>query len=387
MSSSELNRNIKLLFIFKFLTMLLFLSPIFILFLQQKFTLSQAVFLQGVFVVSTGIFEVPAGVIADKIGTKMALILENLIGAIAISLYAVSEHFWQFLILETAIGLSLALQSGSDSALLYDTLLALKREDEYKKIYGKMAFFATIGSTASGILGGIMAKYSYELTFFATSIALFFAFIIALFLKEPPIKGKTKEKGSIKEAIKALNGNKEIKSIILFTAIIASFNQVLFFIYQPYYKMAGVDVAWFGVIFASFQIINGFASKYAYKYEEIFGFKRGIWILAITVAVSIFLLGNIVGVFSFVFIYLQQMVRGIRSILVSDYINKEVDSNQRVTSLSLVEFVKRIIGFGNILMLTALTGIFKLNTVINIVGVVYVAILLLIYRVLKKQNL
>ena len=78
------------------------------------------------------------------------------------------------------------------------------------------------------------------------------------------------------------------------------------------------------------------------------------------------------------------MVRGIRPILVSDYINKEVDSNQRVTSLSLVEFVKRIIGFGNILMLTALTGIFKLTTVINIVGVVYIAILLVIYRVLKK---
>ncbi len=379
MSRFELLRNIKLLFWYQIFGSMMFMGPVFILFMQEKFSLSDAILLQSIFAVATGIFEVPAGVFADRFGKKLSLLVSEALGVVVITLYAIAWEFWQFVILEVLLGFGYSLVSGTVSAYLYDTLISLNMQRAYKKIWGNISSKAMLSGAFAGVLGGFMAKVSFELTFYATSVTAAIAFGIATLLKEPKIKKEEAKKSLIKEASRKLLKQKEVREVITLSTLIFIANQVLFNIYQPYWKLCGVDLAWFGVIFASFQIVAGYGSKIAYKFERVFGLKKGLWVLMLIVLVSIFLLGNIVAIYSFVFIYLQQIVRGIRPILIEDFIHKKVESKERTTALSLISFVNKVAYFPAILMLSMLTNSYELVVVINIIGVVFAMLALVLW--------
>ena len=385
MSELDLKRNIKLLLVYQIFGSMMFLGPVFILFLQEKFSLSEAILLQSIFTVSTGIFEVPAGVFADRFGKKLSLLIAEALGVVVITLYAVATEFWQYVVLEVLIGFSLSLTSGTVSAYLYDTLLSLSLEDNFKKIWGNMLSKAMLSGAFAGVMGGFLATFSYELTFYATSATAAIAFVVALFLKEPKIKKEEGKKSLIKEASIKLLKIKEVRDMVTLSTLIFIANQVLFNIYQPYWKLSGIDLAWFGVIFASFQVVSGYGSKFAHKFERVFGLKKGLWVLMLIVLASIFLLGNIVAIYSFAFIYLQQFVRGIRPILIEDFIHKKVDSKERTTAMSLISLVNKIAYFPAILMLSMLTKSYELVVVINIIGATFAILALMLWFMSKRR--
>ena len=55
------------------------------------------------------------------------------------------------------IGIGGSLMSGSDSALIYDTLLELKDENSYTKIEGRSYGIGNFSESIAGILGGFLA--------------------------------------------------------------------------------------------------------------------------------------------------------------------------------------------------------------------------------------
>lgn len=120
---------------------------------------------------------------------------------------------------------------------------------------------------------------------------------------------------------------------------------------------------------ASFQIVAGFASRYAHIFERSFGFLKSLWVLFAITIIGIFLLGNVVGVFSFVFIYLQQIVRGVRPVIVGDFIHKNISSRYRTTVLSLQSFLTKIVYVPFMLYMSGLTDRFNLTMSINVMGI------------------
>jgi len=82
-----------------------------------------------------------------------------------------------------------------------------------------------------------------------------------------------------------------------YSAVINIFTQVAFWLYQPYFKFSGMDIAYFGVFFASFQLVSGISSKYAHKIEKIFGKRYLFGMLIFLLAGSFFLMGNFIFCF------------------------------------------------------------------------------------------
>ena len=370
MSDLDLKLNIKRLKLFNIVFYLIFFGPVLIIYLKDKFSLSEAIILQMAYVVASVIFEVPTGIFADKFGKKISIIVGATLMSIVIFLFGVVENFWLFALLEALGGVATSFISGSDSALLYETLKLLGKESEYKKLNGQMHQYALISVAIGSIIGGFIAKIGIEYTFQATAITAFLAILVALQLKEPIVK-KEKTNSFFKMAFyELLLKSKELRFVLILSLIIYLFNQVLFNLYQPYFELIGIDIVYFGVIFASFQIVAAVSSKYAYLFEQKIGFIKGLWLLLTIVIVSIFLLGNVVAVYSFVFIYLQQIVRGIRPILVSDFINKNVSSEYRTTILSLESLIASIAYVPLMLMLSFLSGRFEITQTINIIGLV-----------------
>src|SRR5262245_46514321 len=109
--------------------------PIWVVYLQQQrgLSLAQVTLLDGPFWVAMVLAEVPTGAIADHWGRKQSLLLGALSYTVAIFIFGISTTFWLLLGSYLVWAVAMTLQSGADTAFLYDTLAELGRDREFRK--------------------------------------------------------------------------------------------------------------------------------------------------------------------------------------------------------------------------------------------------------------
>jgi MFS family permease len=153
---NQLHANIIKLYAFSFLQMTLFPMAIITLFWKDHIGLSltQILLLQGVLSIVMVVMEYPSGYISDRIGYRVALNLAALLGMAGWAVYTVAATFAHVMVAEILIGISLAFISGSDSALLYETLTQEGAEQEYARHQGRMGGFAQGGEALERFLRG-----------------------------------------------------------------------------------------------------------------------------------------------------------------------------------------------------------------------------------------
>src|SRR3989344_7269292 len=157
--TDKLDGNIRKFYIYRFFQAMFLVAPIFVLFLTENgLSITQVMFLQAYFYVILLLLEVPSGAFADKYGRKTSIILSSLFVFFGHLTYALGYSFAVFMIAETIYGIAVSLWSGTDSAFLYDTLKNLKREKEFKKVFGNYYAINFIFLGLGGILGGYLAE-------------------------------------------------------------------------------------------------------------------------------------------------------------------------------------------------------------------------------------
>jgi MFS family permease len=387
----KLRSNIWKIYLFEVLAGMFFSVPIMVLFWQDNgLSLTEVMILQSIFAILAVILEVPTGYFADVYGRKKALIIAAITGAIAISAYSLGHNFLQFLIAEIFFALSVSFTSGTVSAIVYDTLQEIGEEKNYKKVWGNVLFYGMIALALSNILGGFIAKIDLRYALYA-SIPFFVLMIpLAFVLQEPQRHKLIFEKGYLKELLKiikvALIQNKKLRWIIIYSGVIYAFNQSALWLYQPYFKLSGLDIAYFGIVFASFQVVAAFSSKYAHKLEEKLGQKYSLVMLIFLVAGSYFLMSNFVFLFSFSFCFIQQFVRGFKNAVVTDYINQLTESNMRATVLSAESFVGRLLYAAIIPIFGWIADVYTLGQALTVMGATTLISGIIILIILKKDK-
>lgn len=81
-----------------------------------------------------------------------------------------------------------SLISGSEEALLYDTLKQYNKPQEYEKITGRKKFYTNIGQAIAALMGGFMAEYSLDFAIVFSIVPLIISAWFASQLREPPHK-------------------------------------------------------------------------------------------------------------------------------------------------------------------------------------------------------
>jgi len=75
----------------------------------------------------------------------------------------------------------------SNNALLYDSLLAEGKQDDYEKLLGRISAFDFTGSIITALSGGVLANhFNYEFNYILSVISMGTAFVMTLLLEEPP---------------------------------------------------------------------------------------------------------------------------------------------------------------------------------------------------------
>lgn len=125
----------------------------------NSYTLAGVVFMLRYW--SIALFEIPTGIISDKIGRRRSLILSAII-SLAVKLCYIMA-FWihpliMLLISSVLYGISESINSGTDDAIVYENVRRVKNKIGFADYYGKIKAHQTMGVGASALLGGAIAS-------------------------------------------------------------------------------------------------------------------------------------------------------------------------------------------------------------------------------------
>ena len=183
--TAGLARNVTLYPWFRFFQNLLFWQAIWFLYFQNRLSAADAIVLYAVYDIATTVLEVPSGYMSDRLGRRITLITAALAGALGMALLAVGDSFAMFALGQVLMGASAAFASGTDSALLYESLAATSREDEIEAQELRAWRFAFVGLALSAVTGGAMALWAAALPFYVAALSLTVSLILALRFIEP----------------------------------------------------------------------------------------------------------------------------------------------------------------------------------------------------------
>jgi len=340
-----MKHNINRLYLIKISKWLMILMPVIVVFFMENgLSLQQIFVLKAINSVSIILLEIPTGYFADVWGRKNTLIFGGILGFLGFLAYALAFNFLGFIIAEICLGIGVSFISGSDSALLYDTLKDHNKENEFVKYDGRMVSVGNFAEAIGGILGGFLASISIKLPVIIQVVVAFIAIPAAITLKETENRKNLKNIGfqQIWQIVKAsLFQNKILRNYILLSSVLGCSTLAMAWFVQPFFDAINVPLQAYGILWTILNLSVGIVSFYAYKIEKKIGFITTIFLISTGLNVMYILTGLTAGYLGIFFILIFYIFRGVATPVLRDYINRYSDSDSRATILSLRSFLIR----------------------------------------------
>lgn len=335
----RLEKNIKLDYVYKFLSSIDIGSAIWVLYMAFKgMSLVEIGLLESIYHATSIICEIPTGSIADIMGRRKTIIVGRLMSAVSAIIMLFSYSFIGFAASFVISAISNNLNSGSEEALVYDSLKAVGKEEEYLRINGTLNLIIEISQGIAVLLGGILSDFSFGYSYVLAIIISLCTFGISFGFTEPDIHGEKKDKvtvaGHFKECFRVMKNNKKIILIMMFFELIFMTGTTTHFYSQQYFSDMGYSRSIISVIFVVASIGCALVAKAAYRIERVLKL-RILYMAPIIGAVSLIIIGLGEGATSILGFILFSMSINILYPVSSTYINKLIPSAQRATLISV----------------------------------------------------
>jgi MFS family permease len=343
---SGIQSNIIRLYIIKLAKWLMLTMPIVFLFYKENGLSTRDLFLlKAVYSFSIVILEVPSGYFGDIWGRKSSLILGSVLGFVGFALYCFTTEFWGFLVCEVILGIGQSFISGSDSALLYDTLKEAKKEKDYLKIEGRLISAGNFAEAVAAPIGVLIAGLSLRTPFYFQAMVAFTAIPAALTLIEPRQEGVPAKSG-FQEILKimefAMVRHKGLQSTIIYSSVIGTATLTMAWFVQPYFVFLSLPLAFYGIVIPLLNLTAGFMSIQAYRVEKQLGRETTILLIALGIAGGYLALGLSKTFGALFFMFLFYIIRGIATPVLKNQINEVTPSRIRATILSIRSLIIRL---------------------------------------------
>lgn len=396
MNNARSNKYFKIMMI---CSGILVTTPVSILFYQAYgIAFDQIMIIKTATFISTIIFEVPSGYIADRFGYKK-IIQAGLICLILSCIGNITLHsIFAFISWGIIWGIGIAFLSGADEAWYYNFLKNLDMESEYgnniSQILAAIQFISAIALILSSTIFVMDERlpYIFNTLFFVIALGASFR----LSEKREKRKDKSKEGLHNISVLRVLNGNNIF--FVLTEVVFIAVTIFTFEMYQPQMTECNIPISTFGLIYFCFTIITGFGSR-AYgivknkKGEIQFNLKNYFILLLIqgtTLLCLCFASNNMVIVL--IVMCIQEFIYGVFNVYSNAAINSKTDNNYRATLISIKSLLT--CGSKSLLFLVAgkIMDLFYLKMTYIILAVVLLCSCIMIggtrtiYLVLKNKE-
>ncbi len=358
----QLDRNPRLLFWARFFTMFKMLNAVVTLFyLHRGLSLEQTIWLSGIFGAGSLLFEVPSGYLADRFGRKWTLALGVLLLVASDAIHLSAYGFAPFIVAFIFLSAASSCFSGTEEALLYDSLKELGKEEEMTKYNSRLLSAQNLPKIFIPAIGAFIAKdlldWQFSILLWTNIVAAMTALALIFRLTEPEhrMDVSAQEKGIFSESIATIRRQPELfraamNKIIPFVATI-----LVWRVYQPYVTNNGLPVVIMGLFYMIMHTIMFSLKWSAEPLERRFGAAQTLTItsasMAFWIVVGILVRDPYLQVIAF---GLSFVSHSIREPMYSQWINRRIHSRSRATTLSNLAVFRGILDipvmfFGGIL--------------------------------------
>ncbi|GAA3933025.1 MFS transporter [Actinoplanes auranticolor] len=217
------DRNIRLLSWFNFCGDFRLYGPIMVIYFAQiTGSYTAAASLLAVKMLSSAAFEVPTGVLSDRLGRRGTMIAGAVVMVAAHVGYAGAPGYGLLLAAVVLEGLASALWSGNNESLLYDTLLEAGRELEFARHAGRVNSMFQIALALAAAIGGVLAgAWSLRTVVVLSVVPQVLCVLVALGVREPRVHGPLASSVLVHlgSALRGIRGNPVLRRMTLVSAL------------------------------------------------------------------------------------------------------------------------------------------------------------------------
>lgn len=221
-----------------------------------RFSFSDIGLFEAITSVVIVVTELPTGVLADYIGRKWTVFIANA-WMLCFALVLGFTSGGSFIILFAGIlnGLEFSFKSGAQSALLYDTLKALKREKEFLKINGRINAYRTVSGIVGMVVGAVLFTVNPRLPYWLWAVCIVASLVIIAGMHEPGMLSQQhtlrEYMYDMKKSISFVFSHKNLLWVAFFFFLAGICAESYWDVFsQAHLKEVGVNPSVFGVIFA-----------------------------------------------------------------------------------------------------------------------------------------
>lgn len=301
--------------------------------------------LQAIYSISVALMEIPSGYMADIVGRKKTLVVGCLLGTVGFLVYSISYDFYGFLLAEVVLGIGGSFISGADSAMLFDSLAATRRQHRYLQFEGRITSLGNFAETAAAVCGGLIASLlCYRAVYLSQAMVAALAIPAALLLLEPPKDPFIVRPGLphiLSICKNAILTDKKLSSTIFISSITGIATLCMAWSSQIFFVENGFTEVTITPLWVSLNLTVALFAAYASAAINFLGKKTSLLLIIIYIPSAYILLGWLPLIPALICLFVFYGVRGFATPVLKDLINQNCDSSTRATVLSIRSLIIR----------------------------------------------
>mgnify|MGYP002762637834 CR=1 FL=1 len=346
-----------------------FYIPVSVVYIESRgLGLSEIGLVQGTFLFSMVLWELPTGYLGDRLGRRTALALGSTVTVAVMAGFALVDSTLGFAVVYALWAVAWTFKTGTADAWLYELLATRGDEDEFSRISGRADSALRLLSGGAALSAGLLYTVDPALPFLANAGLAAVGLPVLFTLPrtqgtdgecanhaedgDPETESEPAPDGStdstpigVREAARVLREQLSRPSIRWIVAYAALFNlafSVTRVFEQPAMRSVGVPVAALGALYAGFKLVAAVASGLTGAVHDRLG-TRGVLFLLVPV------IGVTYGAFAVVpallvpALFLRRGLQRITRPVRTEYVNDRVESVGRATVLSGVSMVLTVV--------------------------------------------
>lgn len=266
------HKNIYLILVFNFLSLLHFYSIILVLLLLSKnYSLTTIGLFFGIYQVTKLVLEIPTGIISDRVGRKLSTIISQTTLILFLLLLLQDNNIYVLVACAILYGVSTAFSSGSIDCLFVETINETCPND-MQKLNSIDSFICTTSFALAFLIGGYLGSIDYKLAIFATIIVQIVTLIILVYIKES--KRNIIHKSHYSQFVATLKFIYKDDSIMYWMTLPAIVAVILIpfeDFYPAFLSEYGISESYIGVIISINVIISAVVGLISYRIANIIG--------------------------------------------------------------------------------------------------------------------
>jgi MFS family permease len=273
-----MERNLRLYPAYQAARSATFWLPVFFLYFSSRLDVADVLLLESIYYAAVVAFEVPSGYLSDRVGRRPTLVLAAIAWTAGYVALALGGSWWVFATGQVAVAAGMALNSGTDSAMLFDSLASLGRDRELATLEGRARGWGAIAMAGSALIGGAVAAIDLRLGHGLSALGAVAAIGLAWGFREPPRRQVAARPLQQLRDVGAALRKPALLWVFAFAVAMTVFNHVPYELAQPYLRLvlAQQGIADFtpvasGVMMAVMMAAAAVASRWAARLGDRLG--------------------------------------------------------------------------------------------------------------------